>query len=59
MWKIFKRFGCQPIPISKPIRLRRRGRNVMARAAINIGKTTEEILDVDEINPVPAEKKEK
>ena len=58
MWKIFKRHGCQPTPISKPIRLRRRERNVMARAAIDIGNTTEETVNVNETNPVPVEETE-
>ena len=30
----------------------------MARAAINIGNTTEETVNVDEINPVPVEETE-
>ena len=30
----------------------------MARAAINIGNTTEETVDVDEINPLPVEETE-
>ena len=55
MWKIFKRYGCQPTPISKTSRLRRRERNVVARAAINIGNKTKETVNVDEINPVPVE----
>ena len=58
MWKIFKRYGCQPTPISKPSRLRRREKNVMARVAINIGNTTKETVDVNEINPVPVEETE-
>ena len=58
MWKIFRRYGCQPTPISKPSRLRRRGRNVMARAAINISNTKEETVNVDEINHVPGEETE-
>ena len=41
MYKIFKRYGCEPTPISKPSMLRRRERNVTARAAIDIGKITE------------------
>ena len=55
MWKIFKRYGCQLTPISNPSRLGRRGRNVMARAVINIGKTTEETVNVNETNHVPLE----
>ena len=55
MWKIFKRYGCQSTPISKPIRLMRRERNVVARAAINIGNTAEETVNVNETNPVPVE----
>ena len=55
MWKIFKRYGCQPTPITKPIRLRRRDRNVAARAAINIGNPTEETVIVNENNPVAVE----
>ena len=58
MWKIFKRYGCQPTPISKPSRLRRREKNVMARAAFNIGNTTEDTVSVNEINPVPLEEAE-
>ena len=58
MWKIFKRYGCQPTPISKPSRLRRRERNVTARAVIDIGNTTEETVNVNEINPVPVEETE-
>ena len=53
MWKIFRRHGYQPTPISKPSRLRRRERNVTARAAIDIGNTTEETVNVNETNPVP------
>ena len=58
MWKIFKRYRCQPTPIPKPIRLRRRERNVTARAAINIGNTTGETVIVNENNPVPVEETE-
>ena len=58
MWKIFKRHGCQPTPISKPSRLWRRERNVTARAAIDIGNTTEETVNVNETNPVPVEETE-
>ena len=58
MWKIFKRYGCQPTPISKPSRLRRRERNVTARAVIDIGNTTEETVNVNETNPVPVEETE-
>ena len=58
MWKISKRYGCQPTTISKPSRLRRRERNVTARAAIDIGNTTEETVNVNEINPVPVEETE-
>ena len=53
MWKIFKRHECEPTPISKPSRLRRRERNVTARTAIDIGNTTEETVNVNETNPVP------
>ena len=53
MWEIFKRHGCEPTPLSKPSRLRRRERNVTARAAIDIGNTTEETMNVNETNPVP------
>ena len=35
-----------------------RGRIIIARAAINIGNTTEETVKVDEINPVPVEETE-
>ena len=58
MWKMFKRYECQPTPVSKPSRLRRRERNVMAIAAINIGNTTDETVNVDENNPVPVEETE-
>ena len=58
MWEILKKYGCQPTSISKPSRLRRRGRIVMARAAISIGNTTEETVKVYEINPVPVEETE-
>ena len=58
MWKIFKRCGCQPTQISKPSRVRRRGKNVMARGAIDIGNTTEETVNVNEIDPVPVEETE-
>ena len=34
------------------------GRNVMVRAAHNIGNTTEETVYVNEINPVPVEETE-
>ena len=43
-------------PISKPNRLRRRERNVTARAAIDVGNTTEETLNVNENNLVPVDK---
>ena len=55
MWKIFNRYGCQPTPISKPSRLRRKERNVTARAAIDVGNTTEETVNVNENNLVPVE----
>ena len=58
MWKIYKRYGCQPTPISKPSRLRRRERNVAARAAIDVGNTTEEIVNVSQDIPVPVEETE-
>ena len=58
MWKIFKRYECQPTPISKPSRLRRSERNVMARAAFNIGNTTEDTVNADEIYLVPVEEVE-
>ena len=58
MWKIFKRYGCQPTPISKPSRLKRREKKVTARAAIAIGETTEETLNVNDTNPVPVEETE-
>ena len=44
--------------IYQPIRLRRRDTNVTARAAINIGNTTEETVIVNENIPVPAEETE-
>ena len=53
MWKIFKRSGYKPTPISKPSRLRTGERNVKARAAIDIGNTTEETVNVNETNIVP------
>ena len=58
MWKKFKRYGCPPTPISKPSRLRRRERNVTARAALDISNTTEETVNVIEIDPVPVEETE-
>ena len=58
MWKIFKRYGYQPTPISKPSRLRWRERNGTARAAINIGNTTEETVNVNETNTVTLEETE-
>ena len=58
MWKIFKRFGCQPTAIYKPSRLRRRERNVTARAAIDVGNTTEETVNANKTNPVPLEETE-
>ena len=45
----------QPTPISKPSRLRTNERNVTARAAIDIGSTTEETVNIDETNPVQVE----
>ena len=58
MWKIYKRYGSQPTPISKPSRLRRRDRNFMARAAIDIGNTTEETVNVNETNHVQVDETE-
>ena len=58
VWKIFKRYGCEPTQISKPSRLRRRERNVTARAAIDIGNITEKTVNVNETNPVPVEETE-
>ena len=58
MWKILKRHGCHPTPISKPRKLRRRERTVAAKAAIDIGNTTEETVNVNETNPVPVENTE-
>ena len=58
VWKIFKRHGCQPTPIFKPSMLRKRERNVTARAAIDNGNTTEETANVNEINLVTAEETE-
>ena len=58
MWKILKMYGCQLTPISKPSRLRRRQRNVTARAAIDIVSTTEETVNVNETNPVLVEETE-
>ena len=58
MWKIFKRHGCQSTPISKPSRLRRRERNITARAAIDIGNTSEETVNINKTNPVPVEETE-
>ena len=48
-------YGCQLTPIYKPSRLRRRQRNITARAAIDIVNTTEETVNVNETNPVPVE----
>jgi hypothetical protein len=58
VWKIFKMHGYQPTPISKPSRLRRKERKVTARAAIDIGNTTKETVNVNETNPVPVEETE-
>ena len=58
MWKIFKRYVCEPTPISKASRLRRTKRNLIARAAIDMGNTTEETVNVNETNPVPVEETE-
>ena len=55
---MFQRYGCQPTSISNPSRLRRRERNVTARAAIDVGNTTEETVNVNETNPVLVEKTE-
>ena len=55
MWKIFKRYGFPLTPISHPNRLRRRERNVTAKAAIDIGNKTEETVNVIETNAVPVE----
>ena len=41
-----------------PSRLRRRERNATARAAIDIGKTTDDKVNVNETNPVPVEENE-
>ena len=51
-------YRCEPTPISKPSRLRRREMNVMARSAIDIGNTTEETVNVNETNAVPVEETE-
>ena len=58
MWKIFRRHGCQPTPKSKHSRMRRRERNVTARAAIDNGNTTEETVNVNETNLVTVEETE-
>ena len=58
VWKILKKYGCETTPISKPSRLRRRERNVTAIAAIDIGYTTKETVNVNETNPVPVEETE-
>ena len=58
MWKVFKRYGIEPTPISKPSRLRRRERNVTARVAIDICNTTKETVNVNETNPVPMDETE-
>ena len=42
--------------MSKPSRLRRRKRNVTAKAAIDVGNATKETVNVNENNPVPVEK---
>ena len=41
-----------------PYPLRRRERNVVTRAAFNIGNTTEKTVNVIEPNPVPVEETE-
>ena len=51
-------YECEPTPIAKPSRLRRREINVKARIAINIGNTTEETVNVKETNPVSLEETE-
>jgi hypothetical protein len=56
--EIFKRYGCELTPLSNPSRLKRRERNIMARAAIDIGNTTEETVNVNETNPLPVEETE-
>ena len=53
-----KRYGCEPTPMSNPSRLRRRKRNVTTRATIDMGNTTEKIVNVNEDNPVPVEETE-
>ena len=58
MWNIFKRYGYQPTPISKPNRLRRREGNGTARAAIDIGNTTKETVNVNETSTVTLEETE-
>ena len=51
-------YRCEPNPVSKPSRLRRREIIVMARSAIDIGNTTEETVNVNETNAVPVEESE-
>ena len=51
-------YECEPTPICKPSRLRRREMSVTARTAIDIGNTTEETVNVNETNPVPTEETE-
>ena len=58
MWTIFKIYGCQPTPIFKPSRLRRRKKNITASATIDISKTIEETVNVNETNPMPVEETE-
>ena len=50
-----KGYECEPAPISKPSRLRRREINVTARIA---GNTTEETVNVKETNPDSVEETE-
>ena len=58
MWKIFKRYDCEATPVSKPSRLKRRKRNITARAVIVMGNTTEETVNVNETNPVSVKETE-
>jgi hypothetical protein len=54
-----KGYECEPTPISKPSRLRRREMNVTARIAIDIGNTiAKKAVNVNETNPVPVEETE-
>ena len=48
----FLNSGCHSTPIYKPIRLGKREKKGLTRAAINIDDTTEEKFNVNDTNPV-------